>query len=97
MKDERRLRIYKIFCKMCVVCCSDSSASLVALAEPAVTVIAKARAVCKTFRNQKFMAAIKQAGQKNPMIDCLTRWCSTSLKLERLIKLKEFIAELKKR
>jgi bifunctional polynucleotide phosphatase/kinase len=69
-------------------------AILDALAEPGIAVIAKARAVCKTLRSQTFMAAIRLAGQKKPIIDCLTRWCSTCLMLERLIELKEFIAEL---
>jgi hypothetical protein len=69
-------------------------AILDALAEPGITVIAKARAVCKTLRSQTFMAAIRLAGQKKPIIDCLTRWCSTCLMLERLIELREFITEL---
>jgi hypothetical protein len=42
------------------------------------------------------MAAIRLAGQKKPIINCLTRWCSTCLMLERLIELKEFISELTK-
>ncbi|KZS04144.1 Zinc finger BED domain-containing-like protein [Daphnia magna] len=48
-------------------------AILDALDEPGITIIAKARAVCKVLRSQTFMAAIRLAGQKKPIIDCLTR------------------------
>ncbi|KZR96122.1 Uncharacterized protein APZ42_009715, partial [Daphnia magna] len=71
-------------------------AILDALDEPGITIIAKARAVCKVLRSQTFMAAIRLAGQKKPLINCLTRWCSTCLMLERLIELKQFISELTK-
>jgi hypothetical protein len=64
-----------------------------ALDEPGITIIAKARVVCKVFRSQTFMAAIRLAGKNKPIIDCLTRWCSTCLMLERLIELKEFFSE----
>ncbi|EFX80196.1 hypothetical protein DAPPUDRAFT_318888 [Daphnia pulex] len=71
-------------------------AILDALEEPDIAIIAKVRVACKVLRSQSFKAAIWLAGQKKPIIDCLTCWCSTCLMLERLIELKEFISELTK-
>ena len=48
-------------------------AILDALAEPGITVTAKARAVCKTLRGQTFMAAIRLACQKKPPLLTLRR------------------------
>jgi hypothetical protein len=52
-----------------------------ALDEPGITIIAKARVVCKVLRSKTFMATL--AGKKKPIIDGHTCWCSTCLMLER--------------
>lgn len=44
-------------------------AILDALDEPGITIISKTRVVCKVLRSQTFMAAIRLAGQKKPIID----------------------------
>lgn len=56
--------------------------------------ISKARNLVKKLRTQTFMYLISKQKFKKPIIDCLTRWCSTIDILENLLLLKDFCQEL---
>lgn len=54
-------------------------------------VLNKVRYLAKRLRNQTYSYLIKKEKLKLPILDCVTRWHSTSDMLERIIFLKEFI------
>ncbi len=56
----------------------------------AKTMLELTRRVCKCLKNQNIMMSIRNLKQKNPILDCKTRWCSSCDMIGRLLELRNF-------
>lgn len=54
----------------------------------------KCRSVVKKLRTQNYLIILKNGRYKKPLLDCLTRWNSTFIMLERLLEIRDIVHSL---